>query len=376
MAADDSAEKTEDPTQKRIDQSKEKGQIARSQELATSLVLLFSAITLFMLGKSIGLALMTIMERMFTLNRDETYDYAHMFQSLGFALGEITVPMLTFLIIVAIAGFYGNIALGGFNFTWYSASFRGDRLNPLNGFKRMFGINGLVELLKALAKFLVVGAITYGMLLYFRDEVLSLDQELYPANLFHALELIAWTFIVVCCAMIPIAIFDVPYQSYTHNEQMKMSKQEVKDEHKNAEGDPRIKGKIRQLQFQAMARRMMQEVPKADVVVTNPTHYSVALKYEENGTRAPVVVAKGADELAMHIRKIADAHEVPLVATPMLTRAIYYSTEVDEEIPEKLFMAVAQVLAYVFQLRQFKSGKGHRPKPLSKNLPIPPDMRH
>jgi flagellar biosynthetic protein FlhB len=176
--------------------------------------------------------------------------------------------------------------------------------------------------------------------------------------------------------MIPIALIDVPYQAHKHKEEMKMTKQEVKDERKNAEGDPQVKGRIRRLQYQAAARRMMQEVPKADVVVTNPTHYSVALKYDQNGNRAPVVVAKGGDELAMHIRKIATAHDVPLVATPMLTRAIYYTTEVDEEIPHKLFMAVAQVLAYVFQLKAFKAGKGKRPKPVSNNLPIPPDMRY
>ena len=155
---------------------------------------------------------------------------------------------------------------------------------------------------------------------------------------------------------------------------MKMSKQEVKDERKNADGDPQVKGRIRRLQYQAAARRMMQEVPNADVVVTNPTHYSVALKYDDNGSLAPVLVAKGIDELAMHIRKIAGAHEVPIVPSPMLARAIYYSTEVEEQIPHGLFMAVAQVLAYVFQLKAFKAGKGKRPKPLKKDLPIPPEL--
>ena len=178
------------------------------------------------------------------------------------------------------------------------------------------------------------------------------------------------------CALIPIAAIDVPYQSYKHNKEMKMTKQEVKDERKNAEGDPQVKGRIRKLQYQAAAKRMMQEVPKADVVVTNPTHFSVALKYDEQGERAPVMVAKGADELAFHIRKIAGAHGVPIVASPMLARAIFHTTEADQEIPEKLFMAVAQVLAYVYQLKAYKSGKGKRPVPLKKNLPIPPEMRY
>ena len=154
-----------------------------------------------------------------------------------------------------------------------------------------------------------------------------------------------------------------------------MSLQEIKDERKNADGDPQVKNRIRKLQYQAAANRMMQEVPNADVVVTNPTHFSVALKYDQLGNRAPTLVAKGVDEMAMHIRTIANAHEVPIVASPMLARAIYYSTEADHEIPEKLFMAVAQVLAYVYQLKAYKQGKGKRPKPLKSNLPIPPELR-
>ena len=211
--------------------------------------------------------------------------------------------------------------------------------------------------------------------MYYEDEALHLDVELYPNNLFHALDMLEWAFLFLTLGMIPIAALDVPYQMYKHNKEMKMSKQEVKDERKNAEGDPMVKGRIRRLQYQAAARRMMQQVPEADVIVTNPTHYSVALKYDDNGGRAPVVVAKGIEELAMHIRKIGDAHDVPIVPSPMLTRAIYYSTEVAHEIPHKLFMAVAQVLAYVYQLRAFKAGKGKRPKPLKKDLPIPPELR-
>lgn len=369
-------EKTEDPTAKRTEDSRKKGQIARSRELSTVLVLIFSAVTLYLLAASMGKMMLKIMKRFFDLSHDEAWDYTHMLASLPWVMDVISVPMLTFLLIVAAAGVYGSIAMGGYNFTWYTASFRAENLSPINGLKRMFGINGLVELLKAIAKFGIVAVITYVMLLFYMEEALHLDQELFPGSLFHALELIGWTFIIICCALIPIALVDIPYQSYTHNEQMKMSKQEVKDERKNAEGDPQVKGRIRRLQYQAAARRMMQEVPKADVVVTNPTHYSVALKYDQEGHRAPYVVAKGTDELALHIRKIAEGNDVPMLASPALTRAIYYSTEIDEEIPEKLFQAVAQVLAYVYQLQRFKSGRGHRPKPLAKDFSIPPELRH
>jgi flagellar biosynthetic protein FlhB len=372
----DSSEKTEDPTGKRLQDARSKGQIARSKELSTTLVLVASSLMLLLFGSFIADALFAIASRMFTLSRDETYDPTHMFSAWGVAITEVSTPVISFMLVTMIAGIYGSIALGGYNFTWYSAAPRFSKLNPLSGIKRMFGVNGLVELLKAFAKFIVIGAMALFALSLFQDEALHLDQEIYPLNIFHALDMIEWAFFLLTLGMIPIALFDVPYQSYKHNEQMKMTKQQVKDERKNSEGDPQVKGRIRKLQYQAAARRMMQEVPKADVVVTNPTHYSVALKYDEHGLRAPVVIAKGSDELAMHIRKIATAHDVPLIPSPMLTRAIYYTTEVEEEIPHKLFMAVAQVLAYVFQLKKYKAGKAKRPKPLNRNLPIPPDMRY
>lgn len=376
MADSDSGEKTEDPTSKRLDESRKKGQIARSRELATALVLVGSAVALLMMGKSIANALASVMTRMFTLSRDETYDFTHMFQAWGFAISEVSTPLLLFLVIVTVAGFIGSIATGGYNFSWEAITPKGNKLSPIQGFKRMFGINGLVELLKAIAKFIVVGTATYFALDFFRDETLHLDIEAYPLNLFHGLDIIGWIFLIMCCALIPVAAFDVPYQIFKHDKELKMTKQEVKDERKNSEGDPQVKGRIRKLQYQAAANRMMQDVPKADVIVTNPTHFSVALKYDENGSTAPVVLAKGVDELAFHIRKIADAHDVPLVESPMLARAIYHTTEVQHPIPEKLFMAVAQVLAYVYQLKKFKSGKGQRPKALQKNLPIPPDMQY
>ncbi|MDT0582851.1 flagellar biosynthesis protein FlhB [Brumicola blandensis] len=373
--ADDSYEKTEEPTPKKLDDARKKGQVARSRELSTALVLIFSAIAFLFVGSYIASAMFNVMQRSFMLSRDETYDKVHMFQILEMSVTESAWPVMMFMIISLIGGIYGSIALGGYNFTWKSAAPKGNRLSPVQGFKRMFGTNALVELLKGIAKVLVIGGMAYIALIIFEDEALHLDMELYPLNLFHALNMIEWAFLILCLGMIPIALIDVPYQSHKHNEEMKMTMQEVKDERKNAEGDPQVKGRIRKLQYQAAANRMMQDVPEADVIVTNPTHFSVALKYEQDGNRAPVMVAKGADELAMHIRKIANAHEVPIIESPMLARAIFYSTEPNEEIPSKLFMAVAQVLAYVYQLKAYKNGKASRPKPLKKNLPIPPELR-
>ncbi|GAA0853614.1 flagellar biosynthesis protein FlhB [Aliiglaciecola litoralis] len=372
----DSHEKTEDPTAKKTGDARKKGQIARSRELSTTLVLVGSAISFLLVGEQIARAVYQVTLRTFTLSRDETYDLNHMFQAWGYAFETISVPVLLYMLMATVAGIYGSIALGGYNFSWQSAAFKANKMSPIAGFKRMFGVNGLVELLKAIAKFVVVATTAYIAFMMFQEEALHLDRELYPRNLFHAMDLIAWAFLMMCCALIPIAAFDVPYQTWKHNKEMKMTKQEVKDERKNSEGDPQVKGRIRKLQYQAAAKRMMQEVPKADVVVTNPTHYSVALKYDPNGDKAPTVIAKGGDELAMHIRKIAGAHGVPIVASPPLARAIFHTTEADQEIPEKLFMAVAQVLAYVYQVKAFKSGKGKRPPPLRQDLPIPPDMRY
>ncbi|QCZ94247.1 flagellar biosynthesis protein FlhB [Salinimonas iocasae] len=371
----DAQDKTEEPTQKKLDDARKKGQLARSKELSTALVLIVSAVMFLLMGGIIAEDIYVMTKRMFTLSRDETYDISHMFSASGEALMSVAWPVLVYMIVSMLAGIYGSVALGGYNFSWKSAAPKANKINPINGFKRMLGPNAVVELLKAIAKFLVIGAIAIGALFYFRNEALHLDREMYPLNLFHAMTMLEWAFLFLTLGMIPIAIFDVPYQMHKHNKEMKMTKQEVKDEHKNAEGDPQVKGRIRRLQFQAAANRMMQDVPEADVVVTNPTHYSVAIKYEEDGNRAPVVVAKGQDELAMHIRKIATAHDVPLIPSPMLTRAIFYSTEVNEEVPNKLFMAVAQVLAYVYQLRAYKAGKGQRPKPLKKDLPIPEELR-
>ncbi|GBL04034.1 flagellar biosynthesis protein FlhB [Glaciecola sp. KUL10] len=375
MADNDSFEKTEEPTAKKLEDARKKGQIARSKELSTTLVLISSAVALLSIGSMLASAMYTVFRRSFILSRDETYDKDHMFQILDMSVSESSTPVLIFMVIALVGGFYGNIAMGGFNFTWQSAAPKANRLSPVQGFKRMFGVEALVELLKGIAKVGVIMLMAYISLIVFKDEALHLDMELYPLSIFHALEMIEWAFLLLCLGMIPIAIIDVPFQSHKHHKEMKMTLQEVKDERKNSEGDPQTKGRIRRLQYQASANRMMQDVPSADVIVTNPTHYSVALKYEDNGERAPVLVAKGIDELAMHIRKIGGAHGIPIIESPMLARAIYYSTEANQEIPHKLFMAVAQVLAYVYQLKAYKKGKGKRPKPLKKEFDIPPELR-
>lgn len=371
MAEDSGQEKTEEPTTKKLDESKKKGEVARSKELGTMFVLIFSAISLLMYGPAIGKGLYNIMGRLLSLNRNETYDTTKMFAVWAEVSDVLMFPMAMFVFIIVLAAFIGNTLLGGFNFSWSAAAPKPSKMSPMKGFKRMFGPQAAVELIKAILKVLLV--VVFAMLLidiYF-DEILHLSVESAPGNIMHSLDILGWIFLGLSCTLIVIAAIDAPYQSYNHNKQLKMTLQEVKDEYKNSEGDPQIKARIRQTQRQMSQNRMMQDVPDADVIVTNPTHYSVALKYDTEKAGAPMVVAKGIEELAMQIRKVAIGNEVPIVESPMLTRALYHTADVGQQIPDQLFTAVAQVLAYVFQLKRFNKGRGKRPTPLKDKLPIP-----
>ncbi|MCG9767449.1 MULTISPECIES: flagellar biosynthesis protein FlhB [Pseudoalteromonas] len=376
MAEDSGQERTEEPTSKKIDDARKKGQIARSKELGTTFVLLFSAIALLLYGPGIGKALYNVMGRMLSLNRNETYDTTKMFAVWGDIAAELLFPMAMFVFIIAIAGIVGNTLLGGFNFSWQAAAPKASKMSPMKGLKRMLGPQAAIELLKSVLKFVLVAGFAILLINMYFNEILHLSIEQIPSSIEHALEIIAWMFLALSCTMIVISAIDAPYQSYNHHKQLKMTLQEVKDEYKNSEGDPQIKARIRRTQREMSQRRMMQDVPDADVVVTNPTHYSVALKYDTERAGAPIVIAKGVDELAMQIRKIAKGNEVPIVESPVLTRSLYHTTEVGDQIPEQLFTAVAQVLAYVFQLNRFQKGKGKRPVALTRDLPIPDDLKH
>jgi len=374
--ADESAEKTEQPTSKKLQDAAEKGQIARSKDMGTAFVLIGSAAAILIFGKMLAMALLDVAQRMMQLNPKDIFETNSMFTAWG-AVGEHIIPPLAgMFFIILVAGFIGNTLLGGFNFSWQAAAPKASKLNPLSGFKRMFGLQALVELLKSILKVLVVVGIAYLLLKMFFFDIMALSLMSEPNNIESALYFLAWLFLGLCASVSVIAVVDAPYQKWNHIRQLKMSLQEIKDEYKNSEGDPQIKARIRRTQMQMSMKRMMQEVPKADVIVTNPTHYAIALKYDQGKFRAPVVVAKGVDEVAMHIRKIANEHKVPVIESPALARSIYHTTELDHPIPEQLFAAVAQVLAYVYQLRMYKKGKGNRPKALAKELPIPEGYRH
>jgi flagellar biosynthetic protein FlhB len=287
------------------------------------------------------------------------------------ALLAIQPIMITLLL----AALIGPISLGGWLFAAGSLAPKFSRMNPAAGLKRMFSFKSVVELLKALAKFLITLGVALVVLSSDVDDFLRIAHEPLEMAIIHSVTLVGWSTLWLACGLIIIAAVDVPVQLWEAHKKLLMTKQEVRDEHKDQEGRPEVKQRIRQTQREMSQRRMMAAIPDADVVITNPTHYAVALKYDSEKGGAPMLIAKGSDFLALKIREIAVANNVMLLESPGLARSIYYSTELDQEIPGGLYLAVAQVLAYVYQIRQFRAGKGKRPDPLKDDLPIPPDLR-
>jgi len=375
MAESESGQdKTEDPTEKRRRESREKGEIARSKELNTLAIMLAGAGGLLIYGGGLALDLLEIMRLNFSLPREVLLSPGAMAQDLLHS-GKIALlaiqPVLIFLLLAA---FIGPISLGGWLFAAGSLAPKFSRMNPAAGIKRMFSTSALMELLKAFGKFLLVLFVALMVLQADIDDLLRIAHEPLEQAIIHSVQLVGWSTLWMACGLILIAAIDVPIQLYQSKQKLMMTKQEVRDEYKEQEGKPEVKQRIRQLQREVSQRRMMAAIPDADVVITNPTHYAVALKYDPDKGNAPVLLAKGSDFLALKIREIAVANEVMLLESPALARSIYYSTELDQEIPGGLYLAVAQVLAYVYQIRQHRAGKGKRPEPL-KDLPIPPDLR-
>ncbi|MFT8233012.1 flagellar biosynthesis protein FlhB [Pseudomonas guariconensis] len=377
MAESESGQdKTEEPTDKRRRDAREKGEVARSKELNTVAVTLAGAGSLLAFGGFLAETLMDLMRLSFSLTREMVVDESAM-GGLLLASGKMAIwAVQPVLILLFVISFIAPIALGGFLFSGSLLQPKFSRMNPLSGIKRMFSLNALTELLKALAKFFVILLVALAVLSNDREALLAIANEPLDQAIIHSVQVVGWSALWMAAGLLLIAVVDVPFQIWQAHNKLKMTKQEVKDEYKDSEGKPEVKQRIRQLQREASQRRMMAAVPDADVIITNPTHYSVALKYDpESGGVAPLLLAKGTDFIALKIREIGVQHQVQILESPALARAIYYSTELEQEIPAGLYLAVAQVLAYVFQIRQYRAGKGKAPEPLKPDLPIPPDLR-
>lgn len=375
MAEEDtSQEKTEEPTPRKLEKAREEGDVARSKELNTSAILLVSAVCFLVFGRSLANTIVAIMDFCFGFDPRASWDVKIAGEYFTAVLFEGFIALIPIFILLLIASVIAPIGLGGWNFSTKAIAPKASRLNPLSGIKRMFSMNSLVELLKGWGKVIVVATAAVLVLVGLKNEMLAMVFEPTEQAISHAVLVLAWSFLLMAASTIIIAVIDVPYQIYAHTKKLRMTMQEIKEEFKNTEGKPEVKAKIKQLQREMANRRMMADVPEADVIITNPTHYAVALKYEPNAMPAPLMVAKGVDHVAFKIREIGEEYNIPILELPALARSIYHHTEIGGEIPEGLYIAVAQVLAYIYQIDQWK--KGHMPeRPEKPQTPIPDDLR-
>ncbi len=349
---DDGQERSEQPTAKRLRDARERGQVARSRELGTFLVMALGAAFLFFLGGGMAARLSQLMTQGWTLERELLLDENLLAPHLAHLVGQALLIISPLLAILVIAALVGPLLVGGANFSTQALMPQFSRINPLAGLKRLFSTQGLLELVKGLAKFSLVGGVAWLGLKSIWAELLALDELPVEMAIAQAAHLAAWLFLIASAALIIVAAIDVPFQLWNYQRQLRMTLQEIKDEFKETEGKPEVKGRIRQLQHEMARRRMMAEVPKADVIITNPTHYAVALAYVPATMVAPRLLAKGVDRVALAIRSLGEEHGIVCVEAPRVARAIYFTTELNQEIPSGLFVAVARILAYVYQIRR------------------------
>lgn len=367
-------EKTEEASARKLEKAREEGQIPRSRDLTTTAILLLGTIGLMVFGQYMGSKLMDVTRYNFTIPRDAIFDPQMMITYLSASIFEGLLSLLPLFGMLLAASIIGPVALGGWLFSGKAMAPKLSRMNPVAGIKRMFSMKALVELGKALGKVIVILGATILLLLAYERAIFRLVDETMNNAIIHSLKISGYAAIILSASTVLIAAVDVPFQIWEHSKKLKMSRQELKDEMKDTEGKPEVKGRIRQLQREMAQRRMMANVPDADVIITNPTHYAVALRYDPETMATPIMLAKGGDHVALKIREIAKAHKIEIIEAPVLARAIYHTTDVDQEIPAGLYMAVAQVLAYVFQLRNFRRGKGEKPT-YPRNIPVPKDMQ-
>ncbi|MES0874101.1 flagellar biosynthesis protein FlhB [Sinimarinibacterium thermocellulolyticum] len=364
-----SQDRTERATPKRLRDARRRGEIARSRELVSFVVVAGGLLTLLLFAGTIANGAATWMQRALSPELPLVERPQDLARHFGLMLGAGFAVALPLLGAGFLAGIVGPILLGGWNVSAEALKADFKRVNPLSGLGRMFSAQSLVELGKALLKVGALGAIAVLFLVTRLDEIMALGREPLEPAMAHAMRIALGCLGWMCGGLLLIALIDAPYQLWSHAKKLRMTRQEVRQEHKETEGSPEVKGRQRQLQQQISRRRMMEAVPGADVVVVNPTHYAVALKYDAGKMRAPRVVAKGVDLIALSIRELARRHRIPIVDAPPLARALYRSAGLGDEIPAPLYAAVAQVLTYVYQLRDWRRGPGARgPRPCAPQI--------
>jgi flagellar biosynthesis protein FlhB len=373
MAEDSDAERTEPASAKRLEQAREEGDVPRSRELATFTVLMAAGGGLWFTGGSLVRKLNATLVSGLSLDREQIFNADVLLNRIGVDVGTVLLACLPLAVAIMAVALASPLLIGGWLFSIKALQPNFLKLNPMKGLGNMFSTNALIELLKAIAKTIVVGCVAWLVVMSQKQAVFGLAVESVRSGSAHLVDLLGSAFLFIVGGLGIVAAIDAPYQIWHYANKLKMTRQEVTQESKESDGNPQIKAKIRQLQREMARRRMMAAVPTADVVVTNPTHYAVALKYAEGSRGAPTVVAKGSDEVAAKIRAIAKENKVALLEAPALARALHKHTEIGDEIPEALYSAVAEVLAYVFQLKSFKRNGGRHPERPTR-LPVPPEL--
>ncbi len=367
-------EKTEEASAKRLQDARERGQIARSRELTTVLLLFAVAGVLWGWGDDFVEGVTGAMRYHFDVGHALRLADVDVMRLTSGALGIALSSLVPFLIVSALVSIGGSVALGGWTLASEAIGFKWNRIDPIAGIGRLFSLRSLIELAKALAKFLLLLGFGLVALWHESPQLLALGTMPLTAGIASTAALTFKAFVIVSLGTVVIALADVPFQKWDHARKLRMTRQELREESKESDGSPEVKGKIRSLQHELARRRMMEQVPQADVVVTNPEHYAVALKFDPATMSAPRLVAKGTELVALRIRELAREAGVTVLEAPPLARAVYHTTKLNQEIPAGLYVAVAQVLAYVFQLRKRDP---LRPAPqLPAELPIPPELQY
>lgn len=373
MAEDSDLEKTEDPSQRRLEQAREEGQVPQSRELSTFLVMMAGVAGLWVMGQWMATRMFGVMRQGLRFDRLTAFDGAAMVSSFGALFTDGLLTLLPLFVVLLVAAVASPILLGGAVFAPKALTADFSRMDPIQGLERMFSLHGLAELVKAALKSILVGGIGAWAIWRDKEHLFQLMLEPLETSMPDFASTVLFSALLVVSSLGLLALIDVPFQLWQYHSKLKMSKEDVRQEMKEQEGDPQIKARVRAMQREMARRRMMEAVPKADVVVTNPTHYSVALRYDAQGMGAPVVVAKGMNLVALKIRELAQEHQVPVLEAPPLARALYAHCELEHAIPAQLYTAVAEVMAYVYQLNHWIASGGLPPTPPA-DLPVPPDM--
>ncbi|MBT4963627.1 MAG: flagellar biosynthesis protein FlhB [Francisellaceae bacterium] len=370
MSEESGQEKSEDPTDKKKEDSKKKGQSLRSKDLSTAIVVLSAFLLFYVFSSSIIEKVRFVFSMSFSASREEIYNPVLMLKMVGTIFTTIFYEFIPFMTLMVLASLVGSVLMGGIHFSAESLMFKLERMNPIKGLQKMFSLKSIVELVKSVLKFVLIISLFALALNTYKDDLYLLQSYGYLQGIADGMNDLFSMLIIISMSLFIVSMVDVPFQIFDHIKKLKMTKQEVKDESKDQEGKPEVKGQIRKKQQELKNKRMMNDVPKADVIITNPTHYAIAIKYDQDDGKAPIVVAKGLDNIALMINKVAKAHNVTFVEAPPLARSLYYHVDIGGEIPGGLYVAVAQVLAYVYELEMFKSGKSKYPnKPYKYEIP-------